>query len=216
MPETFEGGKSFLKLDEKLHPGDYLVSPDRKSKAVLQDDGNFVVYSHDVNGNLGVAFATHTYAGNTLGKEPAAWGIVQGDNNFVLYGKDDKAVWASNTVNKGLGQVVLQVGDDGILHLTDQAGGSRWNSGGSVWKQLAKQGQDAAVLTEYGSSVAYEKAKVGASVVAEKAKEGAAVAYEAGSAAAKVAGEKLSEAASVAQAKATEGVDFVKAKLDHK
>ncbi len=43
MPEIFEGGKVFLKLDEKLHPGDYLVSPDRKSKAILQDDGNFVV-----------------------------------------------------------------------------------------------------------------------------------------------------------------------------
>lgn len=35
------------------------------------------MYSHDVNGNLGVAFATHTYEGNTLGKSPAAWGIVQ-------------------------------------------------------------------------------------------------------------------------------------------
>jgi hypothetical protein len=43
MPEIFNGGKIFLKLDEKLHPGDYLVSPDRKSKAVLQEDGNFVV-----------------------------------------------------------------------------------------------------------------------------------------------------------------------------
>jgi hypothetical protein len=43
MAESFQGGKFFLNLDEKLLPGEYLVSPDRKSKAVLQADGNFVV-----------------------------------------------------------------------------------------------------------------------------------------------------------------------------
>lgn len=43
MVEIFEGGRNVLNLDVKLLPGDYLVSTDRKSKAVLQDDGNFVV-----------------------------------------------------------------------------------------------------------------------------------------------------------------------------
>lgn len=43
MVEIFEGGRNVLNLDVKLLPGDYLVSTDRKSKAVLQEDGNFVV-----------------------------------------------------------------------------------------------------------------------------------------------------------------------------
>ena len=50
-----------------LTAGEQLTSPDGKSRAVLQSDGNFVVYQKPPSGGTGerVMFATHN--GDTLG-----------------------------------------------------------------------------------------------------------------------------------------------------
>ncbi|WP_433628517.1 LysM peptidoglycan-binding domain-containing protein [Nocardia sp. CA-120079] len=55
-------------------------------RAVLQDDGNFVLYKGD-----GAAWATETN-----GREADRL-TVQADRNVVLYGTDGSALWASDT-----------------------------------------------------------------------------------------------------------------------
>ncbi|WP_433758874.1 LysM peptidoglycan-binding domain-containing protein [Nocardia sp. CA-135398] len=55
-------------------------------RAVLQEDGNFVLYKGE-----GAAWATETD-----GREADRL-IVQADRNVVLYGKDGSALWASDT-----------------------------------------------------------------------------------------------------------------------
>ncbi|WP_433682656.1 LysM peptidoglycan-binding domain-containing protein [Nocardia sp. CA-119907] len=55
-------------------------------RAVLQEDGNFVLYKGE-----GAAWATETN-----GSEPDRL-TVQADRNVVLYGKDGSALWASGT-----------------------------------------------------------------------------------------------------------------------
>jgi len=55
-------------------------------RAVLQDDGNFVLYKGE-----GAAWATETD-----GREADRL-IVQADRNVVLYGTDGSALWASDT-----------------------------------------------------------------------------------------------------------------------
>jgi hypothetical protein len=49
----------------------------------------------------------------------------------------------------GFGQCSLSLLDDGVLHLVDDQGASRWNSGGTVWQQLGKKGEEAGVAAQY-------------------------------------------------------------------
>lgn len=57
------------------------------TKAVLQPDGNFVLYSDD---------GTAHWASQTSGKDAERL-TLQADRNVVLYGKDGAALWASET-----------------------------------------------------------------------------------------------------------------------
>jgi hypothetical protein len=74
---TYEGGKHLLGVGDVLLAGDFLVSPDRTARAILQDDGNFVVYKKQPDGSEKIKWASHTYDGNTLGLELGAKLIVQ-------------------------------------------------------------------------------------------------------------------------------------------
>jgi hypothetical protein len=60
---------------------------DSGEDAVMQEDGNFVVYGF----NRQALWASDT------DHHPGAWLIVQDDGNLVIYGPDDKPLWASNT-----------------------------------------------------------------------------------------------------------------------
>ena len=97
-----------------------LVSPNKQYEAVMQPDGNFVLYTADkrplwatgtsgkgsrpyrlavqADGNLVVyADSTATWAiGNRSGTAPFTL-IMQDDGNLVLYDSGKRAVWASNT-----------------------------------------------------------------------------------------------------------------------
>lgn len=60
-------------------------------EAILQKDGNFVLYNQ-----------AHrpVWASNTLRQKKAAKAILQDDGNFVLYDENNKPVWATNTWGK--------------------------------------------------------------------------------------------------------------------
>jgi len=57
--------------------------------AIMQDDGNFVLY--DVNNQP-------VWASNTAGN-PGAYLAVQDDGNLVVYNQDGNPLWATNTQN---------------------------------------------------------------------------------------------------------------------
>src|SRR5689334_7924831 len=121
---------SSLPAGQFLQIGDYLVSDNGQYFAVMQGDGNFVLY-----------YATATVPPTPDGKRPfwatntshsgSCFAIMQNDGNFVLYAGLDPAhaaapYWASNT-NKGSGQYTLIMQNDGNLVLYRQ-GTALWAS----------------------------------------------------------------------------------------
>ena len=102
-----------LQHGEKLGVGDSLTSQNGAYKAVLQEDGNFVLYAGDQS-----VWSTDTNGQAVVRAE------VQADGNFVLY-TSDKAVWASQT--KGAKDVRLTLQDDRNLVLYG-SDGPAWSS----------------------------------------------------------------------------------------
>ena len=95
-----------------LTPGQYLRSVNARFAAVMQGDGNFVLYD---NGRPRWATNT-TYLGTVM--------AVQGDGNLVVYGPGG-ALWASGTAGSGAGDF-LAMQDDGNLVLYSAAGRAVW------------------------------------------------------------------------------------------
>jgi len=92
-----------LQKGEKLEVGQSLTSANGAYKAILQDDGNFVLYAGDQ-----AVWSTETNGQSVVRAE------VQEDGNFVLY-TADKPVWHSDT--KGAKDVRLVLQDDRNLVL---------------------------------------------------------------------------------------------------
>jgi hypothetical protein len=92
-----------LQKGEKLEVGQSLTSANGAYKAILQDDGNFVLYAGDQS-----VWSTETNGQSVVRAE------VQEDGNFVLY-TADKPVWHSDT--KGAKDVRLVLQDDRNLVL---------------------------------------------------------------------------------------------------
>jgi hypothetical protein len=124
--------KATLGLNQGLTQGQKLISSNKIWEAILQTDGNFVVYE---NGKKPV------WATDTSGHKPVFL-ILQGDGNLVLYkgtgtGDQGGAIWNSRT--QGHNSVFLIMQDDGNLVLykgtgpVDQ-GGAIWNSRSFNWK----------------------------------------------------------------------------------
>lgn len=94
--QSLQGGAYTLTLQEDgnlvlSEPGGNVVWATQThdqgvERAVLQDDGNFVLYKSD-----GAAWATETNG------QAAERLVVQADRNVVLYGSDGSALWASGT-----------------------------------------------------------------------------------------------------------------------
>jgi hypothetical protein len=86
---------------QTLYPNQSLRSPDGRFTAIMQGDGNFVVY-----GPSGAIFATGTgYAGTVA--------TMQGDGNFVLYRPGTIPVWATGT--SGHANSIITIQNDGNL-----------------------------------------------------------------------------------------------------
>src|SRR4051812_2510727 len=95
---------STLNAQGTLAKDDFLLSLSGQFQAILQQDGNFVVYDM-WNGR------TPIWASDTNGRAVSV-AVLQTDGNFVIYGFPD-AVWATGTDGKGNCFMTMQ--DDGNL-----------------------------------------------------------------------------------------------------
>ncbi len=79
---TSESGADRLYTNEYLAPGQYLVSPSREYFAIMQGDGDLVVYVGSGPGdNRGLVWQT----GRVTSDGTPTFAIMQGDGNFVIY-----------------------------------------------------------------------------------------------------------------------------------
>lgn len=91
--------KDWLYAGEYLRTGEYIVAANRQYFAIMQTDGNFVIYKgSSLADNRGPVWATGTNASNGN----PSFAIMQGDGNFVVYRGTSPAdnrgfVWATRT-----------------------------------------------------------------------------------------------------------------------
>ena len=113
---TVQEGNAPSKLvaGEQLGKGGVLESDNQQYTAVMQPDGNFVVYA--------AATGEALWASGTQGSG-ADCVIMQGDGNLVVYG-DGEAKWASNTADSGANTLLMQ--DDGNLVVYADGGVPKW------------------------------------------------------------------------------------------
>lgn len=76
-----------LRTGQALYVGQRVIADGGRYFAVLQGDGNFVVYRND-----GVPF----WNTGTVGSD-AATAVMQGDGNFVIYSRAGHPVWSTGT-----------------------------------------------------------------------------------------------------------------------
>ena len=220
--------KTLLGAGAVLKRGEKLVSPNGKVEAILQDDGNFVVYIDKKD-----VWASHTYLGSKESSVPDAAGhtlVPQEDGNLVIYAEDGRPVWATNTVGKATGRVTLAVGDEGPLVLVDEAEPpvAVWTSAGArvlgaLFDGVKAGATHLAERAAYYSSTAYTESKAKSAEILTKAKTHGEAAYakaaEATSKALDAAGDaagKAKDAAADAAHAATEKAKEVAAKVDAK
>ncbi|KQY60472.1 hypothetical protein ASD11_13585 [Aeromicrobium sp. Root495] len=102
----------------KLAKGQSLIAPDGSYRAVMQADGNFVVY--DAAGRAQWSART--------GGNPGGYVALQDDGNLVVYPESGTARWSSSTAPAT--KVVLVMQNDGNLVLYSQGGLALWSSNG--------------------------------------------------------------------------------------
>ncbi|MDZ8260193.1 hypothetical protein [Nostoc sp. ChiQUE01b] len=96
-------GTSILYTGESLFPGQFLISPNGQYKAVLQYDGNFILYN---------SFNIPLWSSNTF-DTGAKYIVMQYDCDLVIYGFNAIPIWATFTT---IGSSCrLAVEDDGNL-----------------------------------------------------------------------------------------------------
>jgi hypothetical protein len=100
----------------RLYPGQQLTPHHgSKYKAVLQGDGNFVVYS---NGKP----LWHSHTNNSSVSQL----VLQSDGNLVLYRKGGKVLWHTHTARKG--KAVMKMQSDGNLVIYNGSGKPIWHT----------------------------------------------------------------------------------------
>ena len=127
---------SFLATGQYLDVGDYLVAANAQYFAVMQSDGNFVIYQGSDPAHQGTPiWATHTNDGLPSHFMPYFL-IMQSDGNLVQYNGTGAnpsyelpARWASNTM-RAQGQYFALLRNDGHLVLSHTASG---NPGDLYW-----------------------------------------------------------------------------------
>jgi hypothetical protein len=104
-----------LTTNQFLAVNDYLVASNNAYFAIMQGDGNFVVYSGSGPSSQGAAL----WASNSVGVIGPYFVILQADGNLVIYNgagpsSQGAAIWASNTVGV-IGQFFLSIQANGEL-----------------------------------------------------------------------------------------------------
>lgn len=107
---------SSLTSGTMLFAGQHIETLNRTYDAVLQSDGNFVVYKNSVP-----VWASWT------GGTRASRLVMQPDGNLVLYNPAGAAVWASWTPGRGPSSIYIQ--SDGNLAIYNAQGQPTWNIG---------------------------------------------------------------------------------------
>lgn len=115
-PRPAETGPTALAAGQQLTAGQQLVSADGRYRAVMQSDGNFVVYA-------GSRVLWHA---GTHGR-PGSWLAVQTDGNLVIY-SPGRAPWHTGTyVNAGT-RLTMQTDGNLVVYRPDNR--PLWNTGG--------------------------------------------------------------------------------------
>ncbi|KAG9273887.1 mannose-specific lectin-like isoform X1 [Astyanax mexicanus] len=109
--------RNYMSKYDELRKGDYLWSNNKEYKAVFQDDGNFVIFGW-----------RQVWSSDTGGVRDAHRLCMQDDCNLVLYKRDDKALWHTNTHRaEGVRMCHLYLCNDGNL-VIERDGEEVWNS----------------------------------------------------------------------------------------
>ena len=101
-----------------VREGSYLRSTNGRFRAVIQGDGNFVVYDG----------TEEIWASNSPCDRPPGFNLaMQSDGNLVIYDGQNARVWSSNTEGIGVGPYRLILEDDGNLVIYDSQNRPTWS-----------------------------------------------------------------------------------------
>lgn len=105
-----------------LNGSQYFRSSDGRYAALMQGDGNYLVYGPGY----------HVLWSTGKGGNPGSYLNLQTDSNIVEYSSNGTALWATNTVGKGLNFLLMQ--SDGNLVAYPTSGPAFWatNTGGQI------------------------------------------------------------------------------------
>ena len=109
---------SFLATGQYLSVGDYLVSDNSEFYAIMQSDGNFVLYlGSGPSDNQGYIWSIS----HTALPTGQYFAIMQADGNFVVYHGSDPAhqgtpIWATNTSGQSFVYAVMQSDGNFVLY----------------------------------------------------------------------------------------------------
>lgn len=129
---------SWLSTGKYLGVNDFVASDNRQYFAIMQGDGNFVLYHGSDPSSQGPAFwASNTYV------QGKCFAIMQSDGNFALYKGSDPAhqgafVWNSGSA-LGQGQYFAVMQND--ANFVIYQGSDPWHQGGLVWNTGTQNGQ---------------------------------------------------------------------------
>lgn len=106
-----------------LYASQCISSKNRLYRAVMQADGNFVIYRRN-NGSETATWHTHTDRNNN------AFLALQKDGNLVVYSSKSQALFNTGTSSRPFMAYKLTLGNDGILRLIQNEGkrAEIWNS----------------------------------------------------------------------------------------
>lgn len=99
----------------RLYPGQKISTADNRYKLILQPDSNLVLYSPN----------RPIWATSTDGRQ-AAFLIMQGDGNLVLYDKQQRPIWYTRTDGRGALRGVMQ--QDGNFVLYNNLNAPQWHT----------------------------------------------------------------------------------------
>lgn len=107
-----------------LYASQCISSKNRVYRAIMQSDGNFVIYRRN-NGSETATWHTYTYGNN------GAFLALQQDGNLVVYSAQSRPLFNTETSSRPFAAYKLTLGDDGVLRLVQNSGKSQreiWNS----------------------------------------------------------------------------------------
>jgi len=113
---------------QTLTQGNYLASPNNSYFAVMQSDGNFVLYTSRDWRPVNAVWASNTY-GRGIGPYRVT---MQDDGNLVVYDSRNTALWASNTYRKGANPHRLIMQSDRNLVIYDGNNSPTWASNTNI------------------------------------------------------------------------------------